>query len=129
MHKQRRERQVQEKVVEDNRSLRDYAVPLIQGCQVPFDARTINQFYNTPNIEKDEYDQFANGDIDLDEVLGFLSILGIEWKMHKGVPISFKANAMDNGYKVCAMALSDSATTSIITLPCVQFASIYHLRM
>lgn len=41
-----------------------------------------------------------NGEVDLDEVLGAFSIVGTEWKLHKGVPISFKANAMDNDYKV-----------------------------
>ncbi|EOY03178.1 Uncharacterized protein TCM_017750 [Theobroma cacao] len=50
----------------------------IRGRQVPFDTLTINQFYNTPNIENDEYSQFVNGDINLDEVLGYLILLGIE---------------------------------------------------
>ncbi|EOY08969.1 Uncharacterized protein TCM_024271 [Theobroma cacao] len=70
------------------------------GTKVPFNAHTINQFYNTLDIENDEYDQFVNGDINLDEVLRSLSILGTEWQVHKGVVISFKANAMDNDYKV-----------------------------
>ncbi|EOY21561.1 Uncharacterized protein TCM_013376 [Theobroma cacao] len=41
-----------------------------------------------------------NGSIDFDEVLGSISILGTEWKVHRGVPILFKANAMDSDYKV-----------------------------
>ncbi|EOY09125.1 Uncharacterized protein TCM_024515 [Theobroma cacao] len=71
----------------------------VRGCQVFFDADTINQFYNTLDIRNDEYSQLVNGDIDLDEVLGSINILGTEWKVHKGVPISFKVNAMDSVYK------------------------------
>ncbi|EOX99831.1 Uncharacterized protein TCM_008796 [Theobroma cacao] len=69
----------------------DSALVLYSWPFVSFDAHTINQFYNTLDIENNEYGQIVNGEVDLDEGLGSISFLGIEWKLHKGVLTSLKA--------------------------------------
>lgn len=40
----------------------------VRGHQVSLDAHTINQFYNTLDIENDEYNLFVKGEVDLDKV-------------------------------------------------------------
>ncbi|EOY26539.1 Uncharacterized protein TCM_028331 [Theobroma cacao] len=46
-----------------------------RGKRVPFDSHTINRFYGTPNLENDEYTQYSNGEVDLEEVISLLGNL------------------------------------------------------
>lgn len=55
----------------------------VQGKTVPFDNKTINCLYGMLNIPYDEYVDYLEHHLVLDEVLALLTIFGIEWKILK----------------------------------------------
>lgn len=59
-------------------------VAFCRGKRVPFDSHAINRFYNTPDIENDEYTQYNNGQVDLEEVISLLGNLRTTWRLGKG---------------------------------------------
>ncbi|PIN07564.1 hypothetical protein CDL12_19862 [Handroanthus impetiginosus] len=73
---------------------------LVRGREVPFDRVTINELYNIPPIELDEFENFCENGIDYEELTRTLCPHGAQWKMTKGEYISFKSNCLDKAAKI-----------------------------
>lgn len=66
----------------------------MQGKAVPFDSVTINNLYDMPNIPYDDYTNYLENHLNLDEVLKFLTILRIEWKIAKDGSSTFSVSSI-----------------------------------
>lgn len=75
-------------------------VTFYRDKRVPFNSLTINQFYNVLEIENDKYAHYADGNVNLYEVITFLCDPGTQWKISKRISVSFKANVLDKFFKI-----------------------------
>ena len=63
----------------------------VRGKWVSFSGRAINQFFKTPDIDKDDYNAFIAKPIDYQELLQRIAVPGTQWKMREDKPITLRS--------------------------------------
>lgn len=61
-----------------------------QSCLIPFDPRTINRLFQLPTIDRDEYVNYLNANVNLDQVVEAFCRPRAFWVRKRGVPVRIK---------------------------------------
>ena len=65
-----------------------------RGKVIPFDRRSINEYYSLPTMDGDEYSDYISNELDLHKVVDTICCAGAVWKMSSDKPVSVKANTL-----------------------------------
>lgn len=67
----------------------------VQGKMVLFDSKTINAYYQLPNLEDDYYTTYWEEELDLDQFITALCRPWVEWKLNNEEVVTFLMKEFD----------------------------------